>query len=265
MPLGGFPICKAERMVEASPLRRRPRQARAQVRLERILDTAEQVFAELGYDAATTNLIASQAGTSIGSLYEFFPNKEAMARALADRYIEQIGTLYSTLLVDIPGAADFELVEQIVAALDGFYREHPGAVPLLNGRRTSVELASAGERLQHAFVAGIEGIVAARAPDIPEGRRHLMATVIAEIARALLTLADSVPLSHRQGVIREIERVVNGYLVVSDEDHALSLESDGCRCRGDRRNVVESDRSRGRRQKRRLETSPLVRRRETTP
>ena len=219
-------ICKAEHMVEASPLRRRPRQARAQVRLELILDTAEQVFAELGYDAATTNLIASQAGTSIGSLYEFFPNKEAMARALADRYVEQIGNLYTTLLVDVPGAADYELVEQIVAALDRFYREHPGAVPLLNGRKTSAELARAGERLQHAFVMGIEGIMAARAPNVPEGRRHLAATVIAEIARALLTLADSVPLSHRHAVIREIERVVIGYLIVSDDEHDPGLEAE---------------------------------------
>ena len=233
------PICKAGQMPEASPLRRRPRQARAQVRLERILDTAEEVFAELGYDAATTNLIASRAGTSIGSLYEFFPNKEAMARALADRYIEQIGNLYSTLLVDVPGAADFELVEQIVSALDGFYRAHPGAVPLLNGRKTSSELATAGERLQQAFVVGIEGIVTARAPDIPEGRRHLIATVIAEIARALLTLADNVPLSQRQGVIREIERVVIGYLVVSDEDRELGCEQCGNRVTGETCGVCE--------------------------
>ena len=215
-------VCEACEMTEASPLRRRPRQARAQVRLERILDTAEQVFAELGYDAATTNLIASQAGTSIGSLYEFFPNKEAMARALADRYVDQIGHLYETLLVDVPGAEDYELVEQIVASLDRFYREHPGAVPLLNGRRTSTELATAGERLQQAFVAGIEGIMANRAPEIPQGRRHLVATIIAEIARALLTLADGVPLSQRNGVIREIENVVIGYLEVSAEGHELA-------------------------------------------
>ena len=209
-------------MSDVSPLRRRPRQARAQVRLERILDTAEQVFAELGYEAATTNLIASQAGTSIGSLYEFFPNKEAMARALADRYIDQIGRLYESELVDVPGADDYELVEQIIASLDRFYREHPGAVPLLNGRRTSPDLARAGERLQEAFVAGIEGIMENRAPDIPKGRRHLVATIIAEIARALLTLADGVALSQRQGVIREIERVVIGYLDASASDRELA-------------------------------------------
>jgi AcrR family transcriptional regulator len=211
-------------MVEPSPLRRHPRQARAQERLERILDTAEQVFAELGYESATTNLIASQAGTSIGSLYEFFPNKEALARALADRYVERIGTLYTVLLVDRPDQPQENLVHEIIASLDRFYRDHPGAVPLLNGRRTSNELASAGERLQAAFVSGIERIIEARDPQVPIARRHLIASVIAEVARALLTLADSVALSQRQSVIREIEYVVVGYLDASQANYGDVLD-----------------------------------------
>lgn len=195
-----------------SPLRRRPRQARAQERIERILDAAENAFAEIGYDSATTNLIASQADTSIGSLYEFFPNKEAVARALADRYVERIGTLYSQLLVDEPTLDGAQLVERIVSALDDFYREHPGAVPLLNGRLTSPELARAGDVLQAALEQGIEGLFSARRPDIAPARRQLMCAVIAEIARALLVRADRVPLSLRRGVVKELEHAVIGYL-----------------------------------------------------
>ena len=195
-----------------SPLRRRPRQVRAQERIERILDAAENAFAEIGYDGATTNLIASQADTSIGSLYEFFPNKEAVARALADRYVERIGSLYSQLLVDEPNLDARQLVERIVSALDDFYREHPGAVPLLNGRLTSPELARAGDVLQAALEEGIEGLFSARRPDIPPARRQLMCVVVAEIARALLVRADRVPLSQRRGVVKELEHAVVGYL-----------------------------------------------------
>ena len=198
---------------EPSPLRRRPRQARAQERIERILDAAEACFAEVGYDGATTNLIASSADTSIGSLYEFFPNKEALARALADRYVERIGGLYAELVVDMPGVDGGQMVERIVSALDQFYREHPAAVPLLNGRLTSPDLAHAGEIVQRALEKGIEGIFAARRPDIPAPRRHLIASVVAEIARALLVLADRVPLSLRRSVVKELERAVIGYLL----------------------------------------------------
>ena len=194
-------------------LRRRPRQARAQERVERILDTAEQVFAEMGFGAATTNQIAQQAGTSIGSLYEFFPNKEALGRALADRYIARIAPVYDTLLVDEPSLVGSELVIRIVESLDQYFREHPGAVPVLNGRLTSPELAAAGERLQSALVAGIDRLLAVRRPDVAAEHRVTVAAVIAEVTRSMLVMADQVPLSRRRVVVRETERMIIGYLV----------------------------------------------------
>jgi AcrR family transcriptional regulator len=51
---------------------------------------AEAVFAEVGYEQATTNLIAARAKASPGSLYQFFPNKEALARTIADRYAARL-------------------------------------------------------------------------------------------------------------------------------------------------------------------------------
>ena len=198
---------------ESGPLRRRPRQARAQERIERLLDTAEQVFADVGYDAATTNVIAQRAGTSIGSLYEFFPNKEAIARALADRYVTQIGGIYDSEIVDAPSLLGDAIVERVVAALDRFYREHPGAVPLLNGRFSSPDLADAGEQLQHALVRQVERVLAARASGVPAVKRRLVATVVAEVARSLLVLADQSPLSQRRAVANEAVNVIMGYLV----------------------------------------------------
>jgi AcrR family transcriptional regulator len=213
--------------VDASPLRRQPRQARAQERLERILEAAEQLFAEVGFDAATTNQIAVEAGTSIGSLYEFFPNKEAVAQALAERYVERIGGLYDELLGPSAGGGEpnrarvaeeenpHDLVHRVVNALDRFYREHPGAVPLLNGRLTSPELAAAGERLHDAFVRSIEAVVRHRRPDLPAARGRLTSLLIAEIARSGLVLADRVPLSQRAAVLRELETAIIGYLELS--------------------------------------------------
>jgi AcrR family transcriptional regulator len=199
-------------MTAEGPLRRRPRQVRAQERVERILDTAEQVFAEVGFSAATTNQIALQAGTSIGSLYEFFPNKEALAQALADRYVLRIAPVYDALLVDEPGVVGSELVVRIIESLDQYFREHPGAVPVLNGRLTAPELAAAGERLQTAMVAGIERLLANRRRDVIAEHRATVAAVIAEVVRSMLVLADQVPLSRRRGMVRETERLVVGYL-----------------------------------------------------
>jgi len=68
--------------------RRTPRQVRAELTRERILTAAAHVFADYGYAAGTTNRIARQAGVSIGSLYQYFPNKDAILAALMIRHIE---------------------------------------------------------------------------------------------------------------------------------------------------------------------------------
>ena len=70
-------------------MRRKPQQARSQERVDRILHVAEQMFIETGYQDTTTRAIASRAEIPVGSLYQFFPDKAAILKALAAKYIEQ--------------------------------------------------------------------------------------------------------------------------------------------------------------------------------
>ena len=75
-------------------------QARSKERAERILDAAAHVFAEAGFDAATTEAIAERAETSIGSVYQFFPNKDALFDAIASRYFERSRALFERLMAE---------------------------------------------------------------------------------------------------------------------------------------------------------------------
>jgi AcrR family transcriptional regulator len=74
-----------------SPLspRKTPRQSRSSTTVDALLVAATRVFKELGYSGATTNRIAVVAGVSIGSLYEYFPNKDALLAALARRHMQE--------------------------------------------------------------------------------------------------------------------------------------------------------------------------------
>ncbi len=67
--------------------RKSPVQERSRMTVEAILDAAEQVFAERGFTGGTTNHIADRAGVSIGSLYQYFPNKDAIMMGLMERHI----------------------------------------------------------------------------------------------------------------------------------------------------------------------------------
>ncbi|MCZ1006673.1 TetR/AcrR family transcriptional regulator [Streptomyces lydicus] len=68
--------------------RKQPRQVRAELTRQRILAAAAHVFAEYGYAAGTTNRIAERAQISIGSLYQYYPNKDAILVELATRHLD---------------------------------------------------------------------------------------------------------------------------------------------------------------------------------
>jgi AcrR family transcriptional regulator len=78
----------AQRQAQLRP-RKRPLQARSQRTVDAVLKAAAQVFSRRGYAGATTNHIAEQAGVSIGSLYEYFPSKDALLVALVDQHMRE--------------------------------------------------------------------------------------------------------------------------------------------------------------------------------
>ncbi|HEX4407046.1 MAG TPA: TetR/AcrR family transcriptional regulator [Polyangia bacterium] len=80
-------------------IRRRPRQRRAWQTVEAVLDAVTQVLKRGGVDAVTTNRIAARAGVSIGSVYQYFPDKRAIFVALRERHVEQMGRLVESKLV----------------------------------------------------------------------------------------------------------------------------------------------------------------------
>ena len=79
--------------------RKQPRQRRSQATVDAILEATARILQEEGYDKASTNRVAKVAGVSIGSLYQYFPNKESLIHALFERHHEEmIGLLQSTIL-----------------------------------------------------------------------------------------------------------------------------------------------------------------------
>src|SRR5581483_12103576 len=100
-------------------LRRLPQQARGQRRIDAILDAAEAVLVEAGFEGLTTNAIAKHAEMSIGSLYQFFPNKEAIVEAMGLRCLDRARGLFAPLLSPEAAALSMEdWIDGIIDSLD---------------------------------------------------------------------------------------------------------------------------------------------------
>jgi AcrR family transcriptional regulator len=132
---------------------RRPRQARSRSTVEALLEAATRVFRREGWKA-TTNRIALEAGVSIGSLYEYFPNKHALLEALAERHVQVAEALVAEAL-EQPRSLG-ELLESIQRAVLASQRYPSEAIALLNAS-SGADLAARAERLRQRALDAITG------------------------------------------------------------------------------------------------------------
>lgn len=102
--------------------RKRPVQERSRLTVEAVLDAAIQVFEQYGYAAGTTARIAERAGVSVGSLYQYFPNKDAILVALAERHLAELRELGRQLPGRVAGAQPLGEFFQLL--VEGFVELH---------------------------------------------------------------------------------------------------------------------------------------------
>ena len=194
--------------------RKQPRQQRSAQTRRDILGAAARVFGEHGYAAGTTNRIAAAADVSIGSLYQYFPNKDAILAALSEAHIDAGTTLLAERLRDgLPEALE-DLVRLFVrAAIDNhrddpalhrvLFEEAPRSAALLNGLRDNEARGVAGvtELLRHHPEV--------RVTDPEFAARLTIATVESLVHRLIAAPVDTVQLED------EVVRLLTGYLRAS--------------------------------------------------
>jgi AcrR family transcriptional regulator len=106
---------------DASYPRKRPLQERSRATVDAIVEAAARILAREGFDATSVNDVAELAGVSIGSLYQYFPGKGALAAAVAER---EAGRLLETLGARFAAAAGGSLEEMISALVAGLIENH---------------------------------------------------------------------------------------------------------------------------------------------
>jgi AcrR family transcriptional regulator len=117
-----------------------PRQRRAQVTREAVIIAAERVLERHGVAGLTTNRVAEVAGVSIGSLYQYFPNKQAIVTALSERYVFGFAGAVTAALEQHPGAPLSELIAAVTRAVLIAFEARPRIHAGLRALRAGGEL-----------------------------------------------------------------------------------------------------------------------------
>ncbi len=113
---------------ESNAARKGPKQQRSKVTVSAILDATVRVLEQEGSDAATTSRIAEVAGVSVGTLYQYFANRDAILDALQDREFERASEMMSRILARGAYATDREVARAVIHGL----LELHGAAPTLH-------------------------------------------------------------------------------------------------------------------------------------
>jgi AcrR family transcriptional regulator len=196
--------------------RHAPTQRRSHERLARIARAAGELCAQVGADAVTMEAIAERAETSIGSLYRFYPNRDALLEAVAERYVAELGAVLdgeegaTERLAALPIG---ELVDAILEPFVAFHRAHPGYFAILFAPQGSAALRAVRGRLRQRLAARLEALLALRAPRVAAERRRRVALTTVEAARALLQFIErTVPRAEQAPMRQEMRALLVAYL-----------------------------------------------------
>ncbi|MFI6541168.1 TetR/AcrR family transcriptional regulator [Nonomuraea sp. NPDC050547] len=188
--------------------RKQPRQQRSRETVAAILEAAAQLFQRYGYADTTTNKIAERAGVSIGSLYQYFPNKDALLVALADHHLtdaaEQVALVFARGAKQRPTL--HALLADLVRCVAALHTDRPGLHRLLFDQtpRTSdlvIRFRQAEQQIAHALAGQLRRL-GAGGPDPQVSALLAVQGIEAHLHGALLDRpADGDTTDHLHAVI----------------------------------------------------------------
>ena len=189
---------------------RAPRRARGQLRVEALLAAAAEVFAAKGFDAATMTEIAAQSDSSIGSLYQFFRTKEAVAEALVREQVEALWLRLDGLAERAPALSTPELAHALGASLVEFRADHPSFATLVERPGPPSPLVAGVRRKVREQV---EAILARHAPHADRKKLRAMAPVVQHVMKSAVQLRAELEGAELKAAARELDAMLVGYLV----------------------------------------------------
>ncbi|MCZ0979697.1 TetR/AcrR family transcriptional regulator [Streptomyces diastatochromogenes] len=192
----------------------RRRQARGERRIAQLLQAAANVFCTYGYTATSTNAIAREASVSPGTLYQYFPNKEAIAIELGERLLHEMREAHGqaftpgNLALPLP-----ELLDVVVDPMIEFNCENPVFLALMHGSEVPGRIAEEHDALHANLLTSVRDVIAHFAPTLSPEERARIADMTFAIFKGGLGLVLAAPEgAERDATIAELKTVLLRYL-----------------------------------------------------
>jgi len=211
---GQSPASGASRRRAGSVVPRKPQQARGHQRVEAILDAAAKLITEKGVGNLTVRSIAKRAHTSVGSMYFFFPDLDAVVAGLAERHVRAIelanAKVLSTSKAEWMRMSSAEVVETIITPFLGYLEANPHIELLRAAPKEGTQLMAREEEKQVSGVHVVETVLAVRNPRFSPEQRRVYAAIFISALRGMASFLGRGRVNHAQA-IRELKRALTAY------------------------------------------------------
>jgi AcrR family transcriptional regulator len=181
-----------------------------------ILDATARILARDGYDAITTNKVAELAGVSVGSLYQYFPDKAALVGAVAVRHTEAMAEVLSKATSQTQGDDLPTLVERLVRATLQAHELDPRLRLAIIEELPRIGRPRRISELKRAILRSVEEMLASRNSDLGLKDVPLAAFMVVSAVEHISHAAQSARRYDSASLGRELQRLVLNYLTALD-------------------------------------------------
>lgn len=198
----------------SSKPRKAPSQGRSREMVETLLDATARILVQEGYAAASTNRIAEVAGVSVGSLYQYFPNKSALVTALRHRHARQMRDILLKMAGDSHSQTIAASVKNFVHALLAAHQIDPALHRVLHEEVPRPAMQNPDTDFESEIRAAICALLVARQGEILPTEASLAALVLVRSVEALVHTAviHPAPNINAEHFEQEIVNLIMRYL-----------------------------------------------------
>jgi len=195
--------------------RKLPQQRRAKATFDALVTAAAQVLVRDGYEKANVNVIARRAGCSIGSLYQYFPTKEALVAAVLRAHAQRMISVFLERLVELAHAPVRDAIRGVIERTLDAFSVDPHLMKVIVEQVPRTGLLARSRDFEGQLAAMLQGYLEFHRAELKIDNLDLAVKILVHAVDAVMTamVVESPALEARAALVDELTALIIGYVV----------------------------------------------------